>query len=185
LKLLVVGSGAREHTIVWKLAQSPRVKEVFAAPGNAGTAQIAHNLNIPPTDVDSLLKAVRENKIDLTVVGPEAPLAEGIVDRFSAEGLPIFGASKAAAEIETSKAFAKELLQKYKIPCAKSASFSARLRNTSSSSDHSSSSRRTGWRRAKGSSSPSQFPEPSKPSPALWSRRRWGQQVIKSLSRSS
>jgi phosphoribosylamine--glycine ligase len=114
------------------------VKEVFAAPGNAGTAQIAHNLNIPTQiassfrrrtrndrgNVDALLKAVRENKIDLTVVGPEAPLAEGIVDRFSAEGLPIFGASKAAAEIETSKVFAKELMQKYKIPCAKSASFS-------------------------------------------------------------
>ncbi len=100
------------------------MKEVFAAPGNAGTAQVARNLNIPATDVDSLLKAVRENRIDLTVVGPEAPLAEGIVDRFSAEGLLIFGASKAAAEIETSKVFAKELLQKYKIPCAKSASFS-------------------------------------------------------------
>ena len=141
---------------MWKLAQSHRVKEVFAAPGNAGTAQIAHNLNIPtqiasPPDsrrdglamtgvriassfrrrtrndggnVDALLKVVRENKIDLTVVGPEAPLAEGIVDRFSAEGLPIFGASKAAAEIETSKVFAKELLQKYGIPCARSASFS-------------------------------------------------------------
>jgi phosphoribosylamine--glycine ligase len=100
------------------------VKEVFAAPGNAGTAQIARNLNIPATDVDALMKAVRENKIDLTVVGPEAPLAEGIVDRFSAEGIPIFGASKAAAEIETSKVFAKELLQKYNIPCARSASFS-------------------------------------------------------------
>ena len=100
------------------------MKEVFATPGNAGTAQIARNLNIPATDIDALLKAVRENNIDLTVVGPEAPLAEGIVDRFSAEGLPIFGATKAAAEIETSKVFAKELLQKYKIPCAKSASFS-------------------------------------------------------------
>ena len=114
------------------------MKEVFAAPGNAGTAQIAHNLNIPTQiassfrrrtrndrgNVDALMKVVRENKIDLTVVGPEAPLAEGIVDRFSAEGLPIFGATKAAAEIETSKVFAKELMQKYKIPCAKSASFS-------------------------------------------------------------
>ncbi len=100
------------------------MKEVFAAPGNAGTAQIARNLNIPATDIGALLKVVRENKIDLTVVGPEAPLAEGIVDKFSAQGLPIFGATKAAAEIETSKTFAKELLQKYKIPCAKSASFS-------------------------------------------------------------
>jgi len=120
----VVGGGGREHTLVWKVAQSPRVKEVFAAPGNAGTAQIAHNLNISPTDVDSLIKAVQENKIDLTVVGPEAPLAEGIVDKFSAKGLPIFGATRAAAEIETSKVFAKELMQKYNIPCACSASFS-------------------------------------------------------------
>ncbi|MFH1015374.1 MAG: phosphoribosylamine--glycine ligase [Chloroflexota bacterium] len=155
MKVLVIGSGAREHTLVWKLAQSPRVKEVFAAPGNAGTAQITRNLNTPTQiatglkplamtageriasppgvarmarndreNVDTLLKAVRENKIDLTVVGPEAPLAEGIVDRFSAEGLPIFGATRAAAEIETSKVFAKGLMQKYKIPCAKSASFS-------------------------------------------------------------
>jgi len=120
----VVGGGAREHTLVWKVAQSPRVKEVYATPGNAGTAQIAHNLNISPTDVDSLLKVAQENKIGLTVVGPEAPLAEGIVDKFSAKGLPIFGATRAAAEIETSKVFAKELMQKYNIPCARSASFS-------------------------------------------------------------
>jgi len=119
----VIGGGGREHTLVWKLAQSPRVKEVFAAPGNAGTAQIAHNLNISPTDVDSLIKAVEENKIDLTVVGPEAPLAEGVADKFSAKGLPIFGATRAAAEIETSKVFAKDLMQKHNIPCARSTSF--------------------------------------------------------------
>ena len=124
LKVLVVGGGAREHTLVWKLAQSPKVKEIYAAPGNAGTARLAHNLDIAQTDIEALLKAARDLKIDLTVVGPEAPLADGIADRFLASGLPIFGATKAAAEIESSKIFAKELMQKYDIPCARSASFS-------------------------------------------------------------
>jgi len=119
----VVGGGAREHTLVWKLAQSPRVKEIYAAPGNAGTAQLAHNLDISPTDIESLAEFSKENKIDLTVVGPEAPLAAGIADRFLSLGLPIFGATKAAAEIESSKVFAKELMQKYHLPCAQSASF--------------------------------------------------------------
>jgi phosphoribosylamine--glycine ligase len=110
--------------LVWKLAQSPEVKEIYAAPGNAGTVQLAHNLNIAPTDIEGLVKAVRENGVDFTVVGPEAPLAEGIVDRFAASGLAIFGATKLAAELEYSKVFAKELMQKYGIPCARSASFS-------------------------------------------------------------
>ncbi len=124
IKILVIGSGAREHTIVWKLAQSPKVKEIYAAPGNAGTAQIARNFDIKPTDIESLSRAARENGVDLTVVGPEAPLAAGIVDQFSARGMPVFGASRAATEIESSKVFAKELMQKYHIPCAQSASFS-------------------------------------------------------------
>ena len=124
IKILVVGGGAREHTLVWKLAQSPKVKEIYAAPGNAGTARLAHNLNISQTDIEALLRAARDLKIDLTVVGPEAPLADGIVDRFLASGLPIFGSTRAAAEIESSKIFAKELMQKYGIPCAGSASFS-------------------------------------------------------------
>ena len=94
------------------------------APGNAGTAQIAHNLDINPTDIESLVRAARENKIDLTVVGPEASLAEGIADQFLARGMQIFGSTRAATEIESSKVFAKELMQKYNLPCARSVSFS-------------------------------------------------------------
>ncbi len=109
---------------MWKLAQSPKVKEIYVAPGNAGTAQIAHNLDISPADIESLSRIVREKKLDLTVVGPEAPLAEGIVDHFQSMGIPIFGPTRAAAEIESSKVFAKELMQKHGIPCARSASFS-------------------------------------------------------------
>jgi phosphoribosylamine--glycine ligase len=124
LKILVVGGGAREHTLVWKLAQSPKVKEIYVAPGNAGTAQIAQNLDIKPTDIDSLVKTASEKRIDLTVVGPEATLAEGIADKFLIRGLQIFGATKSATAIESSKVFAKELMQKYNIPCAKSVSFS-------------------------------------------------------------
>lgn len=120
----MVGGGAREHTLVWKLAQSPKVKELYAAPGNAGTAKLAYNLNIAPTDIEELLKATKENRVDLTVVGPEAPLADGIADRFLASSLAIFGATKAATEIESSKVFAKELMHKHGIPCARSASFS-------------------------------------------------------------
>jgi phosphoribosylamine--glycine ligase len=120
----VVGGGAREHTLVWKLAQSPKVKEIYATPGNAGTAQLAQNLEIKAGDVESLLKAAKNLKIDLTVVGPEAPLADGIADRFLANGMPIFGATQAATEIESSKVFAKELMQKHGIPCARSANFS-------------------------------------------------------------
>ncbi|HEY83075.1 MAG TPA: phosphoribosylamine--glycine ligase [Dehalococcoidia bacterium] len=123
MKVLVIGNGAREHTLVWKLSQSPKVKEIYAASGNAGTAELASNLEISPTDIEALARAARENKIDLTVVGPEAPLAAGIVDRFQAEGLAIFGPSRAAAQIEASKAFAKELMHKYHIPCARSRSF--------------------------------------------------------------
>ena len=110
--------------MVWKLAQSPKISALFAAPGNAGTAQQAYNLPISPTDIEALIKTVKENKIDLTVVGPEAPLAAGIVDAFNKEGLPIFGPSQNAAQVEASKVFAKRLMQKYHIPCARSASFS-------------------------------------------------------------
>ena len=124
LKILVVGGGAREHTLVWKLAQSPKVEEIYAAPGNAGTAQIAHNVDISPTDIESLAKAAQEQGIDLVIVGPEAPLADGIADRFQGIGIPVFGPTKKATEIESSKVFAKELMQKYNIPCARSATFS-------------------------------------------------------------
>jgi len=124
LKILVVGGGAREHTLVWKLAQSPKVKEIFAAPGNAGTARTAHNLDIKPTDIESLAKTAQEMEIDLVVVGPEAPLASGIVDYFQAIGIPVFGPTKLATEIEASKVFAKELMQKYGIPAARGVTFS-------------------------------------------------------------
>jgi phosphoribosylamine--glycine ligase len=124
LKILVVGGGAREHTLVWKLVQSPRVKEIYTAPGNAGTAQIACNLNISPTDIKSLAKVAQEKRIELAVIGPESPLADGIVDHFQGIGIPIFGPTKKATEIESSKVFAKELMQKYGIACARSASFS-------------------------------------------------------------
>jgi len=120
----VVGNGAREHTLVWKLSQSRRVSEIFAAPGNAGTAQLSTNLDIKATDVESLARAAKEKHIEMVVVGPEAPLAEGIVDRFRTLGIPIFGPTRDAAQIETSKAFSKALMQKYNIPCARSQTFS-------------------------------------------------------------
>ena len=110
--------------MVWKLAQSPKVKEIYAAPGNAGTAQIAHNPNISSTDIESLAKIAQEKRVELAVIGPEAPLADGIVDHFQGIGIPIFGSTKKATEIESSKVFAKELMQKYGIPCAQSTSFS-------------------------------------------------------------
>ena len=124
MKVLVVGNGAREHTIVWKLSQSPRIKELYTAPGNAGTARISQNLDIAANDIKSLAKAAQQKNLDLVVVGPEVPLAEGIIDHFESLGIPIFGASKLAAEIESSKVFSKGLMQKYNIPCAKSVNFS-------------------------------------------------------------
>jgi phosphoribosylamine---glycine ligase len=124
LKVLVVGNGAREHTLVWKLSQSPRVKQLFCAPGNAGTALLATNLNIKATDIPALAAAVKEKGIELIVVGPEAPLAEGIIDHFRKIGVPVFGPTRAAAQIEASKAFSKALFQKYGIPCARSRTFS-------------------------------------------------------------
>ncbi len=124
LKVLVVGSGAREHTLVWKIAQSKRVSQVFAAPGNAGIGQTAVNLDVKANDLPGLEKAVRDNRIDLIVVGPEDPLAAGIVDYFQEHGVPIFGPTQKAAQLEASKVFSKELMQKYGIPCAKSVSFS-------------------------------------------------------------
>jgi phosphoribosylamine--glycine ligase len=123
LKILVVGSGAREHTLVWKLARSPKAEEVYVAPGNAGTAKIANNINFKADEIGGLLKFARENHVDLTVVGPEGPLAAGIVDAFTEIGMAIFGPSQTAAEIESSKAFAKDLMQRHGIPCADSASF--------------------------------------------------------------
>jgi phosphoribosylamine--glycine ligase len=123
MKILVVGSGAREHTLVWKLAQSPKVKEMYAAPGNAGMAKAAQIVDIKAEDVEELMKFARDNHIDLTVVGPEQPLANGIVDLFLKNGLAIFGPSQKAAEIESSKVFTAELMEKHGIPCPRSAAF--------------------------------------------------------------
>ena len=125
LKVLVIGGGAREHTLAWKLGQSPNVEEIYIAPGNAGTGFIAKNLDIKSAELEPLARAARERRIDLTVVGPEAPLATGIVDLFQARGIPVFGPSKEATRIESSKVFAQGLMQKYGIPCARSRSFSS------------------------------------------------------------
>jgi phosphoribosylamine--glycine ligase len=125
LKILVVGGGGREHTLVWKIAQSPRVERIFVAPGNAGTAAIAENLNLRPTDVEALGRAAKQKSIDLVVVGPEAPLASGIVDHFDRLGIPAFGPTKVATQIESSKVFARNLMEKYGIPCPGGAIFSS------------------------------------------------------------
>jgi phosphoribosylamine--glycine ligase len=118
MKVLVVGSGGREHALVWKIAQSPRVKEVVCAPGNGGISRIARCIAIAADDLEGLARFAQDQKIDLTVVGPELPLTMGIVDLFQKEGLTIFGASKGAAQLEGSKAFAKDLMKKYNIPSA-------------------------------------------------------------------
>jgi len=111
MNILVVGNGGREHALAWKIGQSSRADRVFVAPGNAGTAVDAENVDIPATDVKSLLAFAKQNRIDFTVVGPEAALAVGLVDVFQKEGLKAFGPTKAAAELETSKVFCKNLLR--------------------------------------------------------------------------
>lgn len=123
MKVLVIGSGGREHALVWKLRQSPKVEKMYCAPGNAGIAQIAECVNIKAEDLDGLLAFALKQKIDLTVVGPEVPLTMGIVDKFQENGLKIFGPSGKAAEIEGSKTFAKDLMAKYHIPTAKYGAF--------------------------------------------------------------
>lgn len=125
MKVLVVGGGGREHALVWKISQSPRVECIFCAPGNAGIAQHAACVGIKAEDVAGLLDFARREGIDLTVVGPEAPLAAGIVDAFEAAGLRIFGPRQAAARLEASKVFAKELMLKYGVPTAEAAIFGA------------------------------------------------------------
>lgn len=125
MKVMIVGGGAREHALAWKLSRSPQVEEIFAAPGNAGTASLGHNLPLSTTDLEGIARAARENRIDLVVVGPEAPLALGLVDELSSRGIPAFGPQRMAAEIEWSKVFAKELMQRYGIPCARGRAFSS------------------------------------------------------------
>ncbi len=118
MKVLIVGAGGREHALAWKISQSPRVQEVFVAPGNAGTARDAVNVPIADTDKPGLIGFAKENDIDLVVVGPEAPLVDGLVDDMEAVGLRVFGPSKSAAELEGSKVFCKNLLHTADIPTA-------------------------------------------------------------------
>jgi phosphoribosylamine---glycine ligase len=125
MKVLIVGRGGREHAIAWKAAQSRLVTKLYAAPGNPGIAQVAELVPIDEQDIDALVRFAKQEGIDLTIVGPEAPLLAGIVDRFEAEGLPIFGPRKNAALIEGSKAFAKELMKKYGIPTAEHVTFTS------------------------------------------------------------
>lgn len=123
MNILVVGSGGREHALAWKLKQSSRVERIFCAPGNAGTAEIGENVAIAANDLPALARFAKDNRIGLTVVGPDDPLAAGIVDVFDAEGLRIFGPTKSAARLESSKIFAKELMRKKRIPTARAAIF--------------------------------------------------------------
>ncbi|MCH8179833.1 MAG: phosphoribosylamine--glycine ligase [Proteobacteria bacterium] len=118
MNILVIGSGGREHALAWKLAQSPKAQKVYVAPGNGGTARDARLVNVPITDVKALADFAEANKIILTVVGPEAPLAAGVVDEFRARGLRIFGPTQKAAQLESSKAFAKDFMKRHGIPTA-------------------------------------------------------------------
>jgi len=123
MKVLVVGGGGREHALVWKVSQSPKVAKIYAAPGNAGIAQLAECAPIKAEDIQGLLSFARSKAIELTIVGPEGPLSMGIVDEFAKAGLSIFGPSGKAAEIEASKRFSKDLMKKYHIPTAEYGAF--------------------------------------------------------------
>ncbi len=123
MKILVVGSGGREHALAWKLSQSPRVTQVCTAPGNAGTAEVGENVPIPVTDLPALARFAKENRIELTVIGPDDVLAAGAADLFSSEGLRVFGPTQSAARLESSKIFAKEMMRKCHIPTALAGSF--------------------------------------------------------------
>ena len=125
MKILVVGNGGREHAIIWKLLQSSKVDKIYCTIGNAGINKIAEPVNIKPTDIRALIDFVKHNGIGYTVVGPEVPLAEGIVDEFIKERLKIFGPSKSAARLENSKVFAKDFMRRGNIPTAKFQSFSS------------------------------------------------------------
>jgi len=125
MKVLVIGSGGREHALAWRLAQSPRISRVLVAPGNAGTARDPALTNVPVSAIPSLAEFARREEVAFTVVGPEAPLAAGIVDAFRAAGLKIFGPTRAAAQLEASKDFAKAFMARHNIPSAKYQTFSA------------------------------------------------------------
>jgi phosphoribosylamine---glycine ligase len=123
LKVLVVGSGGREHALAWAIRRSPRVDEIWIAPGNAGTPRVGENVDIAATDIEALVSFARDRRADLTVVGPEAPLMAGIVDRFRAAKLSCYGPTAAAARLEGSKAFAKDVMRRHRIPTAAFATF--------------------------------------------------------------
>src|SRR5438105_4927123 len=135
MRLLVIGAGGREHALAWALARSPQAERVYVAPGNGGTEWVEHtgsdgvrlaacsNVPIPISDFAALIQFAQEQRIDLTVVGPEVPLSAGIVDQFQAKGLRIFGPTKAAAQLEGSKAFSKAFMQEHGIPTADFAIF--------------------------------------------------------------
>ncbi len=123
MKVLVIGSGGREHALAWKLKQSPEVNQLFCAPGNAGTAELGENVAIGASDLSGLARFAKQNHVDLTVVGPDDPLALGIVDLFQQQGLRVFGPNKSAARLESSKIFAKELMRSANIPTARAQTF--------------------------------------------------------------
>ena len=123
MKVFVIGGGGREHALVWKIARSPKVKKIYCAPGNAGIAGSAACVPIAAEDIDALVDFAKKQRIDLTVVGPEGPLSKGLVDRFTEEGLRVFGPTQRAAELESSKSFAKSLMKKYNLPTAEGKAF--------------------------------------------------------------
>ena len=125
MQVLVIGGGGREHALVWKIKQSPKVEKIFCAPGNAGTAELAENIPIAADDIKGLLKFALKKGIGLTVVGPEQPLVKGVVDKFEEKGLRIFGPNARAAELEGSKSFSKDIMKKYGLPTAEYKTFNS------------------------------------------------------------
>jgi phosphoribosylamine---glycine ligase len=125
MQVLVIGGGGREHALVWKIKQSPKVEKIFCAPGNAGTSELAENIPIAADDIKGLLEFALQKGIGLTVVGPEQPLVKGIVDRFEEKGLRIFGPNARAAELEGSKSFSKDIMKKYGLPTAEYKTFNS------------------------------------------------------------
>ena len=118
IDVLIVGNGAREHALAWKISQSTLLGKLYVAPGNAGTRDLATNISIEVEDIDKLLSFALENNIDFTIVGPEIPLSLGLVDSFQEAGLSVFGPNKIASQMESSKVFSKNLMQKYDYPTA-------------------------------------------------------------------
>src|SRR5437588_4998466 len=123
MNVLIIGSGGREHALAWKAAQSPRLARLYIAPGNAGTSSVAENVPLAAGDQPALIAFARERHIDLVIVGPEAPLAEGVTDVLRAAGVRVFGPTQAAAQIEASKPFAKDFMARHRIPTARYQTF--------------------------------------------------------------